>query len=142
MTHLCGLRQGRGTWNRASLQPACSRQALFVTMLELSWESAAVTWPITHLYENIPHVGAFSFHQDVFLDVQPKHSHFLFLPISLSSGPRYHRLIQTVSPHGSPSKFRYLTAYAWTALAATSLPDNSSAAHVAASSWLLHCPQR
>ena len=76
-----------------------------------------MTWPLTHLYENIPHVGAFPFHQDVFLDVQPKQSHFFkFLPISLSSGPRYSWLISTLSPQSSPSKFRCLTAYAWTAL--------------------------
>lgn len=64
------------------------REAFFITTLEPSGGSTAVTWPFSHLYENIPHVGAFSFHQDVFLDVQPKHSHFLFLPISLSSGPQ------------------------------------------------------
>lgn len=69
------------------------REALFITALESSCGSSAVTWPFTHLYENIPHMGAFLFHQDVFLDVQPKHSHFLFLPISLSSGSRCYWLI-------------------------------------------------
>lgn len=65
-----------GTWKEASLQPVQGREALFITALEPSWGSTAVTWPLTHLYENIPHVGAYPFHQDVFLDVQPKHSHF------------------------------------------------------------------
>lgn len=39
--------------------------------LEQSWEGTGMTWPLAHLYENIPLVGAFSFYQDVFLDVQP-----------------------------------------------------------------------
>lgn len=98
MPHLRGLLQGKANWKGARLQPTRGSTALFITLPEPSWGSTAVTWPLTPLSENGPHVGAFPFHQDVFLDVQPKHSHFLFLPISLSSGPRYYWLIEALSP--------------------------------------------
>lgn len=37
-----------------------------------------MTWTLAHLYENFPLVGAFSLHQDVFLDVPPNIPIFYF----------------------------------------------------------------
>lgn len=52
-----------------------------------------MTWLLAHLYENIPLMGAFSFHQDVFLDVQPNIPIFYFFPMSPHSGALFCWLI-------------------------------------------------